>query len=263
VASWRISSSVERSPLPEAAPEERANLALVTRFGSGFSVLKPFEGATESRGGQRPRHRMRLGELLVADGLITEEELADALAEQRRTRPKKPLGEILLHRKLVPGAVLVRFLSKQCERELDEEGGFGSGLRRAIEQRHRADRDVPSDATDPQADDSPSPSVAPTPRLAPVPEPEKRRRLGELLVESGLLTGAQLDEALAEQEDSGRMLGEILLDHGWVPMITLVNVLAEQVHGRVELADGFGTGLRDAVEDRLLERRPEPHAAVA
>jgi hypothetical protein len=266
VASWRISSSVERSPLPEAAPEERANLALVTRFGSGFSVLKPFEGAIESRRGeQRPRHRMRLGELLVADGLITEEELGDALAEQRRTRPKKPLGEILLHRKLVPGAVLVRFLSKQCERELDEEGGFGSGLRRAIEQRHRADRDVVTDATDPKTDDSPIPSFAPTPQLAPepVPEPEKRRRLGELLVESGLLTGEQLDEALAEQEDSGRMLGEILLDHGWVPMITLVNVLAEQVHGRVELADGFGTGLRDAVEDRLLHRLPEPQAAVA
>jgi len=82
-------------------------------------------------------------------------------------------------------------------------------------------------------------------------------------MEEGVLTGEQLETALAEQADSGRLLGEILLDHGYVPTITLVNVLAEQAHGAVERADGFGTGLRDAVEDRLLGQRSEVGAAVA
>ena len=82
-------------------------------------------------------------------------------------------------------------------------------------------------------------------------------------MEEGVLTGEQLEAALAEQADSGRLLGEILLDHGYVPTITLVNVLAEQAHGAVERADGFGTGLRDAVEGRLLGQLSEVGAAVA
>ncbi|HEX6699777.1 MAG TPA: hypothetical protein VF101_03525 [Gaiellaceae bacterium] len=261
MASWRISIPGERSSLEAGLPEDGANVGLITRFGSGFSVLTALDGALDRPAGAgRARARMRLGELLVAEGMLTEDELAGALAEQRKTRPKKPLGEILLRRELIPGAVLVRFLTKQCERELDEEGGFGSGLRRAIEDRHRAERATTAPALAPSA----APEIAGARPVGAVPpSPEKRRRLGELLVESGLLTGAQLDEALAEQEDSGRLLGEILLDRRWVPTITLVNVLAEQLHGQVELADGFGTGLRDAVEDRLLERLPEQHEVAA
>jgi hypothetical protein len=246
VASWRITSPVEAESL-----EEGAAVGLVTRFGSDFAVLRPFDGALDRHAcAERMRGPMRLGELLVAEGMLTDDELAGVLAEQEWSEPKRPLGEILLRRKLIPGAVLVRFLSKQCERELEEEGGFGSGLRRAIEERHRAERATSLPVDELRAPDPPAASA-------------RRRRLGELLVESGLLTGAQLDEALAEQVDSGRLLGEILLDHGWVPTITLVNILSEQLHGHVELADGFGTGLRDAVEDRLLERLPEHEIAAA
>jgi hypothetical protein len=145
--------------------------------------------------------------------------------------------------------VLVRLLSKQCERELEEEGGFGTGLRRAIEQRHRADR--PGSSAEPSEETrSDRGSVV----RAISARREGPRRLGEILMEEGLLSGEQLATALAEQADSGRLLGEILLDHGYVPTITLVNVLAEQAHGSTERADGFGTGLRDTVEDRPLER---------
>lgn len=260
MASWRVSTTVERSSLVgEEEHEARADLQLVTGFGVGTSILKPFDAALERRSKDRSApHRLRLGELLVDEGLLTEDELAEALAEQRRSRPKVPLGEILLRRKLVPGAVLVRLLSKQCERELEEEGGFGTGLRRAIEERHRADR--PGSSTEgSEASRSDRSSVV---RAISARRPGPRR-LGELLMEEGLLTGEQLATALAEQADSGRLLGEILLDHGYVPTITLVNVLAEQAHGSTERADGFGTGLRDAVEDRLLDRISDVGAAVA
>jgi hypothetical protein len=260
MASWRVSTTVERSSLiAEEEHEERAHLELVTRFGAGSSILKPFDAALERRSKGRPApHRLRLGEMLVGEGLLTEDELAEALAEQRRSRPKVPLGEILLRRKLLPGAVLVRLLSKQCERELEEEMGFGTGLRRAIEARHRADRPESSDA--PLGENRDRGSVVRAIRDEPRRGP---RRLGELLMEEGVLTGEQLEAALAEQADSGRLLGEILLDHGYVPTITLVNVLAEQAHGAVERADGFGTGLRDAVEGRLLGQLSEVGAAVA
>ena len=261
VASWRVSTTDERSfPVGEAEQEERADVELATRFGAGPSILKPFDAALERRsGGRAARHRPRLGELLVGEGLLTEDELAEALAEQRRSRPKIPLGEILLRRKLMPGAVLVRLLSRQCERELEEEIGFGTGLRRAIEARHRADR--PGSPGTPTGGTLDSGSVVRAIRRSGATR-SGTRRLGELLMEEGVLTGEQLETALAQQADSGRLLGEILLDHGYVPTITLVNVLSEQVHGAAERADGFGTGLRDAVEDRLLERISDVGVAV-
>ena len=90
--------------------------------------------------------------------------------------------------------------------------------------------------------------------------PTPPRRLGELLVEKGLLTGFELDAALAEQEDSGRLLGEVIVDLGYVPMITLVNVLTEQLNGQFEQQSGFGTGLRQLLETQLLQQRDEAAA---
>lgn len=252
MASWRVAPALRVRDQAEGSSamsaEEGANMELVTGFGIGSSALAPL-GVPERRprASQATKGR-RLGELLVAAGVITEKVLADALAEQRRSRPKLPLGEILLRRELVPGAVLVSFLSSQCELELDQEGGFGSGLRGAIENRH---------FTVPTEDDAPEPAAASTGRALTKSwrASGRPRRIGELLIEAGLLTGAQLDEALAEQEDSGRMLGEILVDRRYVPMITLVNLLAEQLHGRLDQADGFGTGLRTTLEEKLLDVR--------
>jgi hypothetical protein len=65
------------------------------------------------------------------------------------------------------------------------------------------------------------------------PESFPWRSLGTLLVEEGLLTGVQLDIALAEQRRSGRLLGQILVECGYVTGLALARVLAEQ-HG-VEL----------------------------
>jgi len=54
-------------------------------------------------------------------------------------------------------------------------------------------------------------------------------QLGTLLCQEGLLTKAQLDEAIAEQQKSGKPLGRILIDHGHISEINLVRTLALQV----------------------------------
>lgn len=56
------------------------------------------------------------------------------------------------------------------------------------------------------------------------------RPLGELLVQRGVLSAAELDRALAEQRRSGRLLGHVLVRRGYVNAASLMAVLAEQ-HG--------------------------------
>ena len=56
-----------------------------------------------------------------------------------------------------------------------------------------------------------------------------QKRLGELLIEAGLLTDEQLAQALVLQKRSGTLLGSVLIDEGMVTGTALVNVLAEQM----------------------------------
>src|SRR5215204_2903392 len=55
----------------------------------------------------------------------------------------------------------------------------------------------------------------------------RRPKLGEALVQEGVLTQEQLARALAEQKSSGRMLGEMLVDQGVIGGAHLVQVLAK------------------------------------
>src|SRR3954447_8887549 len=70
----------------------------------------------------------------------------------------------------------------------------------------------------------PSPSQ-PKP-AGPSPAP-RRPKLGEALVQEGVLTQEQLARALAEQKSSGRMLGEMLVEQGVINGVQLVNLLAK------------------------------------
>src|SRR5712692_9718853 len=80
-----------------------------------------------------------LGQLFVERGLITQEELEDALVEQRET--SKRLGTILVSRGLVSGPELTSVLVDQLGMELTKESGFGSGLWDEIRRRHPRGRD--------------------------------------------------------------------------------------------------------------------------
>jgi hypothetical protein len=78
---------------------------------------------------------MQVGELLMRDGVVTGEALAAALGCQSRG-DRRPLGEILLETNAVSRPSLTRVLAQQRGVSLDEEAGYGSGLRRLIESRH-------------------------------------------------------------------------------------------------------------------------------
>ena len=80
------------------------------------------------------------------------------------------------------------------------------------------------------------------------------RRLGEILVERGVVTQAQLDEALAEQEKSGRKLGEILVERELLWEEDLVEALA------IQKGNAFVELDPDGVDPGLLEKIPEETA---
>jgi type IV pilus assembly protein PilB len=156
-----------------------------------------------------------LGELLIMRGLLADEDVVSALAEQRRT--KCLLGQILVDRGLISTAALDSTLAEQAS-GFKPERGFGAGLRDAVEeqrqQRVRAER-------------------------------QRRRPLGQVLVRQGHVTDEEINRALAEQAKSGKLIGEILLDQGVLSPPELSRALEEQAEAEVE--KGFGTGLRDAL----------------
>jgi hypothetical protein len=62
------------------------------------------------------------------------------------------------------------------------------------------------------------------------PPPAQPRRIGDLLVEKGLITAPQLEQALAESKQTRDLLGRVLLRRGYLFDEELARTLAEQ-HG--------------------------------
>ena len=71
-----------------------------------------------------------------------------------------------------------------------------------------------------------------------------RRKLGELLVEEGLLTEEQLADALVESVSSGRKIGAVLVERGVLSGPARANFLADQQGGIVRTEWGIATGYR-------------------
>lgn len=59
--------------------------------------------------------------------------------------------------------------------------------------------------------------------------PQKKLRLGDVLVQSGVITEEQLGKALEAQKGSGRKLGETLVDEGMVSEEGICNALSSQL----------------------------------
>jgi len=118
------------------------------------------------------RRRKKLGEILVAQGFITEEQLMQGMQEHRRT------GISL-------GTVLVR-LGFISEKELT------SVLGRQIEL-------------------------------------NQKRRIGEVLIEQGLITPEQLEAGLQQQKQSGDRLGACLVNLHFITEEKLIDVLSAQL----------------------------------
>jgi len=115
--------------------------------------------------------RLRLGELLIREGFMSEEQLEQALSVQKKREKYKPLGEV---------CVELKFISK-------------AQLRHTL----RTYR--------------------------------KNIRIGDLLVNLGMISEDQLKEALETQELKGGKLGEVLVAMNIITEASLINALAVQL----------------------------------
>jgi Type II secretion system (T2SS), protein E, N-terminal domain len=59
-------------------------------------------------------------------------------------------------------------------------------------------------------------------------EPKKSGKIGEILVEDGLLSKAQLEEALALQREKGGLLGQILIEKKFIDEESLIGTFGKQ-----------------------------------
>ncbi|MGE5308167.1 MAG: hypothetical protein ACM3OC_03705 [Deltaproteobacteria bacterium] len=79
------------------------------------------------------------------------------------------------------------------------------------------------------------------------------KRIGEILLDRGYITEAQLHDALADQKGSGKFLGTLLLERGVIDGVKLAEALAQQFnlqlidvksqHIDLDLARKFTTSL--------------------
>jgi len=99
----------------------------------------------------------------------------------------------------------------------------------------------------------------PSPLPAALTDPA-RLPLGSLLVRDGLITAEQLENALAEKEETGHRLGEIVLARGWVVASTLARLLAEQ-HA-LEYVDMPATTIDPAAATLLPEKLARRYEAL-
>jgi hypothetical protein len=89
---------------------------------------------------------------------------------------------------------------------------------------------------------------------AELPAPQ----IGRILIAAGLLTEDQLSEALEEQAQTSRRLGEIIVQRGFISGPALANALAEQHGGVLKTEYGYATGLGGEVAKRAAAAEPAP-----
>jgi uncharacterized coiled-coil protein SlyX len=86
--------------------------------------------------------------------------------------------------------------------------------------------------------------------------------IGQLFVEEGYLTSAQLEGALAEQRRSGDRLGEILIERGYITRIHLAGALSKQWSWKGEIPSSIESpAALTQLSDESVEPEPiEPPA---
>jgi uncharacterized coiled-coil protein SlyX len=86
--------------------------------------------------------------------------------------------------------------------------------------------------------------------------------MGQLLVERGQVTSTELEDALAEQQETGERLGEILVKHGHISRLDLASALSTQWSWRDEVPDSTASRATPA-PPREESVEPEPVAAAS
>ncbi|MFW5775105.1 MAG: GspE/PulE family protein [Chitinivibrionales bacterium] len=140
------------------------------------------------------KRRKKLGEILVAQGLITNDQLARGLEEHKNSNMS--LGSVL---------VKLGYISEE-----DLSGVLGKQI-----------------------------------------ELDQRKRLGEILVDQGLISPQQLQHGLDEQKRSHEQLGKCLISLGYISENKLIDVLSAQLDIQHVVLDNF------SFSPKLLKKLPE------
>ena len=111
----------------------------------------------------------QLGRILIAAGLLNEEQLAQALEEQARTGRR--LGEIIVQRGFISGPALANALAEQHGGVLKTEYGFASGLGGVVARRAASEAGTPISPLRPP-DPTPIPQLRAAEPAAPTGERE-------------------------------------------------------------------------------------------
>lgn len=91
-------------------------------------------------------------------------------------------------------------------------------------------------------------------------QPRLRLRLGDLLVQEGIISDGQLQQALADQKQSGRKLGAALVALGYLSEDQLLSFLSQQL--RIPFVDLQQRRLDPALAQRLPEIQARRHRAL-
>lgn len=142
--------------------------------------------------------RIKLGDLLLQEGLIQKQQLEEALMVQKRQSVYKPLGEVCIELGFIARITLRDILAKH----------------------------------------------------------QKQILLGDLLVNMGIITEDQLEEALFLQRHTNKKLGEMLIEKGFMTPSALAEALSVQlgvpkITPHVQLAD---SALLNGVNTAFLEK---------
>lgn len=162
-----------------------------------------------------------LGEILISLGYITAEQLEDALIEQSSTSQKR-IGEQLVEAGIIDRSQLAHALSLQFSPEHAHKKlgqillELGYTTREVIEAVFRKKSQTPINI----------------PVSTPVPPSPPQKPLGQILLDKGYITPQQLAEALAiQRQGTGsdyRPLGDILILMGAITEAQLQECLAQQ-----------------------------------
>jgi len=93
-----------------------------------------------------------------------------------------------------------------------------------------------------------------------MPDRQDERKLGQILIDRGVITAKQLDEALVEQRASGRFIGEILVSRGASSEEQITQSLSEQLG--LAFVDLSNMALEPKAKEAVPEEICRKHTAV-
>lgn len=82
---------------------------------------------------------------------------------------------------------------------------------------------------------------------------DSAKRLGEYLVEAGLLSPGQVEVALYDQARTKMRFGEVVVQRGWVDQRTIDLLLHQQVRNRLRVLLRSKPSIEESFEESLCQ----------